>query len=207
MGLRERKKADTRAALAAATVRLAVDRGWEHVTVEAIAAAADVSYRTFFNYFSSKEESLLQPGGPDQPRLSTRLRAVPADLAPFAAVRAAARAELVELEADPAGLRERMTVLMSTPSLLPRLVEMSATDEREFALAVAERTGADADTDLLPALLSAVVSAALRVSLLRWHAQGGTTPLTALADEALDAVAAGLPAAHSTRSRRPTGAA
>jgi AcrR family transcriptional regulator len=194
-GLRERKKADTRAALAAATVRLAVDRGWDHVTVEAIAAAADVSYRTFFNYFSSKEEALLQPGGPDQPRLSTRLRAVPLDVAPLAAVRTAVRAELVELEADPIGLLERLTVLMSTPSLLPRLVEMSATDERAFALAVAERTGTDADTDLLPVLLAAVVSAALRVSLLRWQAQGGTTPLTELADEALDAVAAGLPAA------------
>ena len=192
-GLRERKKADTRAALAAATVRLAAERGWEHVTVEAIAAAADVSYRTFFNYFSSKEEALLQPGGPDQPRLSTRLRAVPAELTPFAAIRAAAQAELVELEADPAGLRERMTVLMGTPSLLPRLVEMSATDEREFALAVAERTGADADTDLLPPLLAAVVSAALRVNLLRWQAQGGTTPLTALPNDSHDAAAAGLP--------------
>jgi AcrR family transcriptional regulator len=195
-GLRERKKADTRAALAAATVRLAVDRGWEHVTVEAVAAAADVSYRTFFNYFSSKEEALLQPGGPDQPRLSTRLRDVPADVAPLAAVRTAVRAELVELEADPIGLLERLTVLMSTPSLLPRLVEMSAADEREFALAVAERTGTDADADLLPVLLAAVVSAALRVSLLRWQAQGGTTPLTELADEALDAVAAGLPTAR-----------
>ena len=195
-GLRERKKADTRAALAAATVRLAVDRGWEHVTVEAIAAAADVSYRTFFNHFSSKEDALLHPGGPDQPRLSTRLRAVPADVAPLSAVRTAVRAELVELEADPVGLLERLTVLMGTPSLLPRLVEMSATDEREFALAVAERTGTDADADLLPPLLAAVVSAALRVSLLRWQAQGGTTPLTELADEALDAVAAGLPAAH-----------
>lgn len=195
-GLRERKKAGTRAALAAATVRLAVERGWESVTVEAIAAAADVSYRTFFNHFSSKEEALLQPGGPDQPRLSARLRAVPGDTAPLDAVRAAVQAGLVELEADPVGLLERLTVLMSTPALLPRLVEMSATDERELALAVAERTGSDADTDLLPPLLAAVVSAALRVSLLRWQAQGGTTPLTALADEALDAVAAGLPAAR-----------
>ena len=192
-GLRERKKADTRAALAAATLRLAADHGWAAVTVEAIAAAADVSYRTFFNYFSSKEEALLAPGGPDHPRLSTRLRALPAELDQLAAVRAAVQQEIVELEADPGQLRERMTVLMTTPSLLPRLIEMGAADERELALAIAERTGLDADTDLLPALLAAVVSAALRVSLLRWQAQGGTTPLTALVDEALDAVAAGLP--------------
>lgn len=195
-GLRGRKKADTRSALADATLRLAVDRGWDHVTVEAITSAADVSYRTFFNHFSSKEEALLHPGGPDQPRLSTRLRDVPAGLSPFAAVRAAVREDLVELEADPVHLRERLTVLMTTPALLPRLVEMSTTDERELTLAVAERTGLDADTDLLPALLAAVVSAALRVSLLRWYAQDGTAPLTALADEALDALAAGLPAAH-----------
>ncbi|WP_369136902.1 TetR/AcrR family transcriptional regulator [Modestobacter versicolor] len=195
-GLRERKKADTRAALAAATLRLATDRGWDAVTVEAIASAADVSYRTFFNHFSSKEEALLQPGGPEQERLSTRLRAAPAELPALAAVRWAVHRELADLEADPLALRERMAVLMCTPSLLPRLVQTSATDERELALALADRTGLDADTDLLPALLAAVVSAALRVSLLRWQARGGTTSLTALADEALDALAAGLPAAH-----------
>jgi len=194
-GLRARKKADTRVALAAATLRLTVERGWEHVTVEAIAGAADVSYRTFFNHFASKEEALLTPGGADQPRLSGRLRAQPAELPVQEAIRAAVHQDVVALEADPADLLDRMTVLMSTPSLLPRLVEIGAADEREFAVAIAERTGQAADTDLLPALLAAVVSAALRVSLLRWQAQGGTTPLTALADEALDAVAAGLPPA------------
>ena len=195
-GLRERKKADTRTALAAAALRLAAEQGWEHVTVEAIAGAADVSYRTFSNHFSSKEEARLQPGGPDQPRLSTRLRAQPADLPLAAAVRAAVREELAELTVDPAELRTRMTVLTSTPALLPRLVETVAADERGLAEAIAERTGGDVGADLAPALVAAVVSAALRVSLLRWQAQGGTTPLTALADEALDAVAAGLPAAH-----------
>jgi AcrR family transcriptional regulator len=197
-GLRERKKAGTRAALATATLRLAVDRGWEHVTVEAIATAADVSYRTFFNHFSSKEEALLQPRGADQPRLSTRLRAQPAEFGALDAVRAAVREELAELEADPAALRNRMTVIIGNPSLLPRLVEMGATDEREVALAIAERTGQDLEADLLPGLLSAVLSAAVRVSLWRWHVQEGATALTVLVDEALDAVAAGLPA-PSTR--------
>ena len=192
-GLRERKKADTRAALAAATLRLAVERGWEHVTVEAVASAADVSYRTFFNHFSSKEEALLQPDGPDHPRLPARLRAQPEGLGALAAVRAAVREELTELQREPDELRDRMAVLRATPSLLPRLVEMGSTDERDLALAIAERTGADVEADLLPALLAAVLSAAVRVSLLRWQQQGGGTALTALVDEAFDALAAGLP--------------
>jgi AcrR family transcriptional regulator len=192
-GLRERKKADTRTALATATLRLAVDRGWEHVTVEAITDAAGVSYRTFFNHFSAKEEALLVPAGEEQVRLSARLRARPADIPVLDAVRAALREEMAELDADPGALRDRMTVVLGNPSLLPRLVEMGAADERELALAVAERTGQDAGTDLYPGLLAAVLSAAVRVSVWRWHVQDGATPLTALVDEALDALAAGLP--------------
>ena len=193
-GLRERKKADTRAALADATLRLAVDRGWEHVTVEAITDAAGVSYRTFFNHFSAKEEALLEPAGDDQVRLSARLRAQPAATPVLDAVRSALRAEMAELDADPGALRDRMTVVLGNPSLLPRLVELGAADERELARAVAERTGQDAGTDLYPGLLAAVLSAAVRVSVWRWHVQDGATPLTALVDEALDALAAGLPA-------------
>jgi AcrR family transcriptional regulator len=193
-GLRERKKADTRTALAAATLRLAVDRGWEHVTVEAITDAAGVSYRTFFNHFSAKEEALLVPAGEEQVRLSARLRAQPAGTPVLDAVRAALREEMAELAADPGALRDRMTVVLGNPSLVPRLVEMSSADERELALAVAERTGQDATADLYPALLAAVLSAAVRVSLWRWHLQEGASPLTDLIDEALDALAAGLPA-------------
>lgn len=192
-GLRERKKADTRAALAAATLRLAIELGWENVTVEAIAAAADVSYRTFFNHFSAKEEALLFPAGPDRPRLSARLRAQPAGTGVLAAARAALHEDLTVLESDPAALRDWITVVAGIPALLPRLVEIGAADEREVAVAIAERTGQDAGTDLYPCLLAGALSAAVRTTFSRWHAQHGAVPLTALLDEALDALAAGLP--------------
>ncbi len=58
-GLRERKKRETRAALTAAALRLALEKGPDNVTVEEISEAADVSVRTFFNYFSHKEHAIL----------------------------------------------------------------------------------------------------------------------------------------------------
>jgi AcrR family transcriptional regulator len=190
-GLRERKKADTRAALAAAVLRLAVEKGFEHVTVEEVAGAADVSYRTFFNHFGSKEEALLQPEGADLPRLADRLGDQPAGLPLLAALRSAMAEDLARIEDDATTWRARLSVIAATPALLPRLVELSATDEQALARAVATRTGTDVDTDLFPALVAGVTTTAVRVAFMRWHA--GTVPLAQLVDEALAAVAAGLP--------------
>ncbi|WP_223690299.1 TetR/AcrR family transcriptional regulator [Leifsonia poae] len=59
VGLRERKRLETRAQLEAAAVRLAQEVGLENATVDAICASIPVSPRTFFNYFDSKEDAVL----------------------------------------------------------------------------------------------------------------------------------------------------
>lgn len=192
-GLRARKKQDTRAALAAATLELAAEHGLAAVTVEQIAARAGVSYRTFFNYFSGKEEALLRPGGAGSGTFGPRLLAQDPALPVLAAARAALHEELSVLESDRAAWHLRLTVIADDEALLPRLVELGATGEREMTAAVAARTGQDAERDLYPALVGAVLGCAVRVTLARWHRLEGRAPLPRLLDEALDALAAGLP--------------
>ena len=67
MPLRARKKQETRRAIQRAALQLALDGGLENLTIEAIAAAANISQRTFFNYFDSKEDAIV---GVRAPRLT-----------------------------------------------------------------------------------------------------------------------------------------
>src|SRR6185503_17389196 len=77
-GLRERKKLSTRQQLARAALRLAVERGPGNVRREDIAAAADVSLRTFSNHFSSKEEAIVSLAVERAARVVAGLRGRPA---------------------------------------------------------------------------------------------------------------------------------
>src|SRR3954469_8561476 len=99
VGLRERKKVATRQALHEAAVRLTVEHGLDRLTVEAIADAADVSRRTFSNYFANKEEALLWSDRARMARFLELVASRPAGESPWAAMSAAA-VELVAGHAD-----------------------------------------------------------------------------------------------------------
>ena len=88
-GLRERKKARTRASLREHALRLFREKGYQNTTVEQIAAAAEVSPSTFFRYFPTKEDLVLQDDM--DVRMIEALEQQPPDLGPVAAVRAASR--------------------------------------------------------------------------------------------------------------------
>ncbi|GAA3385419.1 TetR/AcrR family transcriptional regulator [Cryptosporangium minutisporangium] len=191
-GLRLRKKQQTRTALADAALRLVAERGLDHVTVEEISAEADVSARTFFNYFATKDDavfgSMLEGGD----RIRDSVVAAPPELAVWAAVWSAYRDEAALLETDAERLRLRMTVCSQNPPMLARLVEGGAAAELALAEAIAGRLGVDPAVDGTPLLIAATAGGALRVAMMRWASGAGDRPLTALVDEAFQALAAGL---------------
>src|SRR5262245_49263467 len=131
-GLRERKKRETRDALSLAAVRLSAERGWDNVTVDDIAAAANVSVRTFHNYFSSKAEAIVSRHVDRTLRIAEALRLRPAGEPLWAAVAAAVRAEFApgqevgtEQAPDPRRL-DGIRLMLDEPALKGALFTVSA---------------------------------------------------------------------------------
>ena len=189
--LRDRKKRRTRAALERATVRLSAERGYDHVTVEEIAAEADVSMRTFFNYFASKDEALIGADPEAGPRMAERVLAAPDEVSPFEAYR---RSVLAEITDELNNARDlwllRKEVLMQRPDLLVRAFANSAQSEQLLADAVGRRAGLP-ETHLYPRLLVAAGSAAFRCAVTRW-AVDDDVALGDLVSEAFDLFGTGL---------------
>jgi AcrR family transcriptional regulator len=194
VGLRERKKLATRLALHEAALRLVAERGLEHVSVDDIAERADVSPRTFFNYFSSKDDAVLGLDPDSSAQQVSAFLARPSDETPVQALRAVTHAQAKEMATDTDLWPLRLKVIDSTPALLGRLAAVFGEGERALAEAIAERTGTRAGTDAYPTLLAGVAGVAMRTALHRWFTGDFAAALPDLVDEAWDALEAGLPA-------------
>lgn len=208
-GLRERKKRATRAALAEAAVRLAAEHGADHVTVEAISAAAGVSVRTFFNYFDSRDDAFVVIDADAGVRVRRALLEAPAELSPLAALREALAAELSEVERQHELWSLHAQVLRAAPHLFVRSLGAHMADEAGLAEIIARRIAsgpgaAAADTaraaeeppepGLYPRLLAAVAVTAVRVSIQHWSDRQDELAFADVFREAFTLLAAGLPA-------------
>jgi AcrR family transcriptional regulator len=159
-GLRERKKQQTRRALAETARRLFADRGFERVSVAEIAAAADVSVATVFNYFPTKED-LVYVGlerFEDELMAAIRERA-PGDsaLAAFGRFVLEPRGLLAAPDAESAAELLAVTrMIVASPALLGREHEIFAHYTESLARLLAEETGAGAE-DPAPAVAAAAL--------------------------------------------------
>jgi AcrR family transcriptional regulator len=193
MTLRERKKQQTREGLAAAAVDLFMERGYDATTVEDIAAAVDVSPRTFFRYFPTKEDvivDLLRAGVVD---LVERVAARPLSEPLATSLRAAARAWADLSAEESVRLLMLARVLDASPCLKPRFDQQSRVGLDDLELQIADRLGVDRTTDARPALVVALVSAVLSKAIERWSASNGTLDLVALVDEGFGLLELGIP--------------
>ncbi|GAA4088366.1 TetR family transcriptional regulator [Actinomadura miaoliensis] len=169
VGRRERKKRQTRDALVDAAFRLFAEKGFDATTVDEIAEAVEVSSRTFFRYFASKEDvaltfqeeqhhalmRMVAERYTDEPIL-TALRRIAVDT-----TRAAERGEM---GFAPARFRCLLDLTADSDTLMAGSLELTQKKQAELTRLIAERMGTDPDTDLRPHVVAAAAVSAFHAA-------------------------------------------
>ncbi len=167
-GLRERKKAKTRALIQEQAVRLFLEQGYEATSVEQIAEAAEVSPSTIFRYFPTKPD-LVVYDDLDAVMIAA-YRAQPPEVGVIGALRGAMRTTFENLASSDIALQvERATLLGTVPELRSAMLGELVRTMHEIAALVAERSGLPPDDDRVIALAGAVIG----ISIGAWFESGG----------------------------------
>jgi AcrR family transcriptional regulator len=174
-GLRQRKRERVRAQLIEAALDLFVDRGFSATTIEDIVARVDLSPRTFFRYFETKEDVVV--AGPFQVAAGLRdfARRAPAADSPNVVARNAMRDIARRRAAAPSGYRH-LKLIVETPELAARMTAYRQTFTYELAEGLQHRIEG-ADPVLHALAIASSASAALAASLEVWIREGGSRPL------------------------------
>ncbi|MET8997936.1 TetR family transcriptional regulator [Amycolatopsis sp. NPDC004169] len=161
LGLRERKKLRTRAAISVAAIGLFLERGFDAVGVAEVARVAEVSKRTLFAYFPTKEDLVLHRFADHETDAADVVRARPPGQGPLAALREAfvrgldAREPVTGL-CDLPEVVAVFRLVTRTPALVARLAEFTSAGEVALAAALAEAGVPSPDAGLAAAQISAV---------------------------------------------------
>jgi AcrR family transcriptional regulator len=161
-GLRERKKARTRAAIREHAMRLFEEQGYAATTVEQIADAAEVSPSTFFRYFPAKEDVVLVDDV--DAVLVQAIRAQPAGVPPIEAVQRALREAFAAM--DPTMWefeRRRQRLVLGVPELRARIMHQMTEAIDLVAAVIAERAGLPTDDFAARVTAGATIGAMLAV--------------------------------------------
>jgi AcrR family transcriptional regulator len=190
-GLRERKKAKTRALIREHAMRLFEEQGYAATTVDQIVEAAEVSPSTFFRYFPAKEDVALSDEF--DPMIIAAMRAQPAGLDPVETIRRATRSALAGISPeDWRREQQRQRLVQVVPELRARVLQEYLKTVDTIAEVFAERAGLPPD-DLSARVAAGAIIGAMLAALPEGLA--GTLERTdfSFMDRALDLLKAGLP--------------
>jgi AcrR family transcriptional regulator len=196
IGLRERKKARTRESLQEAAIERFARQGFDGTTVEEIAEACEVSPRTFFRYFPTKEDVLFADAAARRERLLAMIAERPAAEPAFTALRAAMRTLTADYQDDRDAMVTRSRIVAASPHLQAYKAEHQHGWEADVVDALERRAAAQHDAvarnELM--LVTAVTTAAFRVAIDAWVADASAPDLGVLLDDAFARLAAGFDA-------------
>lgn len=190
LGLRERKKQRTRAAIQKEAMRLFLRKGFDETTIEEIAEAAEISPSTFFNYFAGKEAVVFE----DEldPLILAAFDAQPADTPPIHALRTAMRTVFSRLTPDQEQLmQQRIQLLATTPELRSAMMNQFAELVDQIGDILASRAGRRPNDFALHNIAGAVLGVLMSVMIAM--AEKPARDMIQLADSALAHLEAGLP--------------
>ena len=180
---RARRKAATRRAIQEHALRLFLEKGYEATTVEEIARAAGVSHMTFFRYFPTKEDVVMEDEY--DPMIFELIAARPPDEPAIDKIRYAFREGLSRVyAADRDALLVRTRLILSTPALRARLWEQQAATGRLIARALAVHPDQDG-SDLPTRVVASACLAAITTAILVWAENDGAQELPDLIDQVL----------------------
>jgi AcrR family transcriptional regulator len=190
LGLRERKKAKTRAAIQRHALQLFREQGYEATTVEQIAEAAEVSPSTFFRYFRTKEDVALYDDL--DPLFIAAFEAQPTELSPIQAMRRAFRQVFADLPTEVAEQQwERGRLTLAIPELRMRMLDQLAEAVHLIAELLARRVGRGADDFAVRTYAGATIGALMSAMLT--GLDDPQVDLIELIDASLAYLEAGLP--------------
>jgi AcrR family transcriptional regulator len=162
-GLRERKKQQTRQAIHEAAMKLFAERGYDATTIADIADAAGISPRTFFSYFSAKEEAVFQKFDMAYEEFGRALHERPAGMTALEALREWIIREAYKYTPTPENIRLEARLRQESPAVAACELRHNRMYEATFAEAVAKDLGEPADA-LRPRLVAAAAMAALQAA-------------------------------------------
>jgi AcrR family transcriptional regulator len=205
---RQRKKQLTKDALIAAALELFAAKGYDHTAVHEITDAVDVSERTFFRYFASKEDLVLSFIRAGTTAFAEALAARPAQEEPLAAARNALQFSIRELYGGQGlpNYLSAMRLIDATPTLLAAYLRYAHDQDDKIIEVLARREGVDPVADRRPRVLAAVIGALAFLADRDWRSGDNPEPdaMAANFDAYLDAVVPALSGHWDTETSSTT---